>query len=290
MTRTWEDNAREFGALIKQGKDPRLALLVACSVERDDGNGNRSERNTSGKVSARRFTELALGTTNPNRVLRHLDAWDRLAKAKDVPLAASLKPTDAETLVMSDEAITKFDRPTREPKDTKDKPAAEDPAAEDTEVIFDSSPDAHEHDDIIAIIEKVQPDLPTPKTKGQTSELAALQNDPDLMGEVWANTLSKTDGKPTASVIKGFVKELDDDCVTPKLTTTLASLHVLRDLMDETHSILAELTVSDLAHLSWSDLDKLHKYARDAHVVFRRLQELDRSKPTKSTARKMRAV
>jgi hypothetical protein len=82
MTRTWEDNALEFGALTKQGRDARLALLVACSVEKGKGQSERGSRHNNRydeKVSAQAFAEAA-GTSAP-RVLRHLDAWDRIAAA-----------------------------------------------------------------------------------------------------------------------------------------------------------------------------------------------------------------
>lgn len=113
MRRTWEDNAREFGALSKQGKDMRLALLVACSVDKGSGQGGplrgqqpRPDRAKVGvKVSARDFALAA--STSKARVLRHLTAWNKLAKEGYV--SADLKPTDASTYVVSDEAIQRFE-------------------------------------------------------------------------------------------------------------------------------------------------------------------------------------
>jgi hypothetical protein len=82
MTRTADDNAIEFGALARQGKNVRLALLVACSVDKGSGNG-RPPKGTgataplSVKVSARDFGRRA--ETTKDRVARHLAAWDRMA-------------------------------------------------------------------------------------------------------------------------------------------------------------------------------------------------------------------
>jgi hypothetical protein len=96
MTRTWQDNAHEFGALTRQGKDVRLALLVACSVEKGKGNGG-SQTLPNGKVSAVVFSREALNTANANRVLRHLAAWNKMHAAGHVPAANTLDPTDADT-------------------------------------------------------------------------------------------------------------------------------------------------------------------------------------------------
>ncbi|MFT4226090.1 hypothetical protein [Micropruina sp.] len=86
-----------FGALSRQGKDVRLAVLVACSVERGVGQGAREPRNdryeVAEKVSASEFATAA-GTSAP-RVLRHLTAWHKLSDAGLVPPAADLTPADA---------------------------------------------------------------------------------------------------------------------------------------------------------------------------------------------------
>ena len=106
MVRTWEDNAREFGALSKQGVDVRLAVLVACSVEKSPHGGDRkssNSRNLIEKVTATRFAEAA-GTSVP-RVLRHLDAWNRASDLNHCPAADELSPADAldPELVVPDE-------------------------------------------------------------------------------------------------------------------------------------------------------------------------------------------
>jgi hypothetical protein len=139
MTRTWQDNAHEFGALTKQGKDFRLALLVACSVERGrpgpkaiDPNGSIST-----KVDAKSFAEVALGIRKSDRVLRHLDAWNKMAEAlpDQVPVADTLTPVDAETFgEVSEEVQDKFaevftsitdEKPTGgRPRDSKPEDAA----------------------------------------------------------------------------------------------------------------------------------------------------------------------
>jgi hypothetical protein len=101
--RTWQDNAREFGALTRQGKDVRLALLVACSVEKV-GSGN-SHVGIPGKTTAQAFSVEALGVKNPGRVLRHLDVWNRMAEAGHVPLSANLVPSHAVTFGEVDQDV-----------------------------------------------------------------------------------------------------------------------------------------------------------------------------------------
>src|SRR5262252_934732 len=107
-TRTAEQNAVEFGALSKQGKDVRLALLAACSVEPGAGQERRrSDRSDAGKVSASVFADRADSTQS--RVMRHLRAWDKFAKATGLPKAAALKPADAVTLVITEAQAAQFD-------------------------------------------------------------------------------------------------------------------------------------------------------------------------------------
>jgi hypothetical protein len=94
--RSWQDNATEFGALVRQGKDVRLALLVACSVKKGNGQGTsqlRADRHEVGKVSASEFARQA--KTGVNRVLRHLTVWDRMAAKGAVPPAVEMTPQDA---------------------------------------------------------------------------------------------------------------------------------------------------------------------------------------------------
>jgi hypothetical protein len=96
VTRTAEDNAIEFGVLSKQGKDLRLALLVACSVEKV-GQGKGA---VAPFLDATAFAKKA--GTDKNRVLRHLEAWDRFAKKVKLPLAAKLTPDDATDLEITE--------------------------------------------------------------------------------------------------------------------------------------------------------------------------------------------
>ena len=91
--RTWEDNAHEFGALSKQGVDVRLAVLVATSVERTHAGRPVIGANAPIKVSARDFAEAA-GTTH-QRIMRHLDAWNRAAGKGLCTPSADLTPDDA---------------------------------------------------------------------------------------------------------------------------------------------------------------------------------------------------
>lgn len=106
MARTWQDNAAEFAAL-DEGEGWPFARLVACSVEKDNGNGNRNVRNTSGKVSAREFAEAA-GTSAP-RVLRYLDGWDNAARKRLVKAASRLTPDDVDTPYPTDPAKSWLD-------------------------------------------------------------------------------------------------------------------------------------------------------------------------------------
>ena len=85
--RTWQDNAQEWVVLGKQGKNVRLALLIACSVRR--ANTAHSDE----KVTAREFADH-VGTTT-ERVLRHLDAWDRAAQQRLCPPSGGMFPADA---------------------------------------------------------------------------------------------------------------------------------------------------------------------------------------------------
>lgn len=94
-TRTWQDNAREF-AELDRGEGWPFAALVACSVEKDDGIGNCSDRNSCGKVSARRFAEHA--DTSPNRILRFLRTWEKAAAEGHCLPSADLNPGDALTV------------------------------------------------------------------------------------------------------------------------------------------------------------------------------------------------
>ena len=91
---TWEDNAAEFGALSKQGTDLRLAALVACSVEKGNGQGRRQPRREHDevKVSAKEFGRRA--DTTADRVLRHLVAWQTLADQGLVMDPPNLAPGD----------------------------------------------------------------------------------------------------------------------------------------------------------------------------------------------------
>lgn len=104
-TRTATQNAEEFGALTKQGKDVRLALLVACSVEKGTRGGDRAKNDRSlPKLDAAAFAAVA-GTSGP-RVLRHLTAWNKFAKLTGLPVAADLVPTDALRLdITEDQAL-----------------------------------------------------------------------------------------------------------------------------------------------------------------------------------------
>lgn len=87
MTTTTQD-ATEFGLHVRQG-GWRLGLLVARNVERGKG-GPRTVATTTVKVTAREFAEMS--DTSADRVLRHLDAWNRAADTGHVPPSTDLTP------------------------------------------------------------------------------------------------------------------------------------------------------------------------------------------------------
>jgi hypothetical protein len=100
-TRTWKQNATEYAALSVQGKDFRLALLAASSCVVGD---SRSPL----KIPIPVFASVA--KTTPERVFRHLQAWDALAKKKMVPPFSSLQPQTALTFVPTEEVLAEFAR------------------------------------------------------------------------------------------------------------------------------------------------------------------------------------
>ena len=109
-TRTWQDNAAEFGVLSKQGRDVRLAVLVATSVEK----GKRPPkagypRDHEGKVGAETFADQS--GTSTDRVLRHLDAWNACAAEGWCKPSSDLIPADASDpdLTIPVEVITWID-------------------------------------------------------------------------------------------------------------------------------------------------------------------------------------
>jgi hypothetical protein len=108
MTRTAEDNAREYGELSNEEGWP-FAVLVACSVEKGVGNGGNpsvTRVTDEGKISARRFAEIA-GTGAP-RVLRYLAAWDKAAAEGLVPPSADLAPSLVRDIELPEGPISKF--------------------------------------------------------------------------------------------------------------------------------------------------------------------------------------
>lgn len=92
MTRTWEINAEEFGAIERGEGGWSLAVLVACSVEKVPP-GNRVTLLDSGKVSANQFAETA--GVSLRTVLNYLDAWpEAITAGADVPALDQLGPDD----------------------------------------------------------------------------------------------------------------------------------------------------------------------------------------------------
>lgn len=79
-------------------EDWAFAAAIACSVQPGDGNGNRRARDSSGKVSARRFAAAA--DSSADRVMRYLRIWEAAAEKKIVPHAKTLTPGTASTMVL----------------------------------------------------------------------------------------------------------------------------------------------------------------------------------------------
>jgi len=101
MTRTWQDNAKEF-AELDQGEGWPFAILIACSVEKGEGNGVRKDRSSLSdrkglKTSAAEFATKA--GTSAARVLRYLETWERYADKGKVPHVVELTPDRAHWVV-----------------------------------------------------------------------------------------------------------------------------------------------------------------------------------------------
>src|SRR5262245_22917345 len=93
---TVKHDAEEFGLHLKQG-GWRLGLLVARNVEKGKGDGVRRDSAAfatakAGKVSAAEFGRMS--HTTADRVLRHLEAWEKAAENGHVPHAATITPGD----------------------------------------------------------------------------------------------------------------------------------------------------------------------------------------------------
>jgi hypothetical protein len=97
-SRTWEDDAREFGVHVRQG-GWRLGLLVARRVEPGTGQGEnvgakypKSQTGQTDKVSASTFAKAA--GTDQHRVMRYYRAWHAAAIAGLVPHPGDLQPSE----------------------------------------------------------------------------------------------------------------------------------------------------------------------------------------------------
>jgi hypothetical protein len=100
-SRTWKQNASEYAMLSVQGKDFRLALLAACSC-------NVAAVLNANKTSVKEFA-LAARTT-PERVLRHLKAWEDMSKKSLVPPFTNLTPSHSVNFVGSERALEEFEK------------------------------------------------------------------------------------------------------------------------------------------------------------------------------------
>lgn len=112
MTRTWEDNARDFGGLIRQDKDFRLAALVACSVERAINRYSVSSETL--KCSMAEFARNAEVSTST--VTRYMRNWEAMASEGLVPDPDTLAPSDVDSITPTVEAIERWEEmPTNQP-------------------------------------------------------------------------------------------------------------------------------------------------------------------------------
>src|SRR5262245_10502895 len=109
-TRNWRSNAAEFREM-DQGIGWPFAVLVACSVERRNGQGRRRGRlpllrdhEKVAKASAVEFAEQA--GTSTDRVLRYLDAWDEAARAGWVAKTSDLMPDSVGMVMLPDQPFT----------------------------------------------------------------------------------------------------------------------------------------------------------------------------------------
>ena len=105
MKRTAQDNAREFGRITKQGYGVHLAVLVACSVEAQQG--KRPTSATLPKLSQAAFAAEA--GVSPRTVANYLDKWDRMVAAGWDVDRQNLTPDDVDTLQLSDKFVAEFD-------------------------------------------------------------------------------------------------------------------------------------------------------------------------------------
>lgn len=97
---TWQDNATEFG---RHESGWRLALLVACSVIPNDGEGRpKKELSKNGQfphASMRAFADKA--HSSPQTIANYYEAWQFAASLNMVPDAKTLKPCDVNTVDLS---------------------------------------------------------------------------------------------------------------------------------------------------------------------------------------------
>ena len=111
MKRTSQDNAKEFGALTSQGFGVRLAVLVACSVEKQDIQGRHA------KVGMTKMTPAAFATeagVSRQTVSNYLDKWDRMVAAGWDMARENLTPGDADpTTIGHDIAALRYDQRTQ---------------------------------------------------------------------------------------------------------------------------------------------------------------------------------
>lgn len=107
MTRTWQDNADEFGAIDRGEGGWSLAALVACSVTLQEKAGRpvsvspETLTTESDKVGVNEFSSRA--RVSRSTVSRYLSGWTRaIENGADVPAAEDLWPADVGSFALPD--------------------------------------------------------------------------------------------------------------------------------------------------------------------------------------------
>jgi hypothetical protein len=114
--RTWKDNAREFGALSKQGYGVRLALLAACSVDPAARPGQKGRfpapARENVRVSQEEFAKTAGAA--PTTIGQCLKKWDRMVDAGWKVPREKLTPAMSTVLELPDGFVAEYEALTEE--------------------------------------------------------------------------------------------------------------------------------------------------------------------------------
>lgn len=86
-------------------------------------------------------------------------------------------------------------------------------------------------------------DMPVPATEATARELAPLKDDPEVMREAWAEANERSDGKPTAAVVREVVSERRPSRIAPLMTSDTDEWRTPREVIER---ILRAFPVIDL--------------------------------------------